>query len=84
MEKADRELLMKLAPVDYTLRRLYEEHLHLEKELAEIEHLSSYSGAISMREKEIKKQKLRGMDSIMSILSSYRRQEDQPVAVMAE
>lgn len=74
MEKADRDLLLELTPVHYNLRRLYEEHVTIEKELSEIEHLSAYSSALAIREKELKKLKLRGMDTIMSILSEHRRQ----------
>ncbi|MBL7661624.1 hypothetical protein JNK13_02620 [bacterium] len=72
MENTDRELLLNLTNSNYTLRRLYHEHLELEHKL---ESLRSSTAALlnaSAEEKALKWRKLRGMDRIMSILKEHK------------
>lgn len=75
MEKADHELLLLLSPSDERLKKLYEQHKKLEKEVVRYSHYAKYSASAALKEKELKKSKLHGMDAIMEILSDYRRQE---------
>ncbi|HQH27149.1 MAG TPA: DUF465 domain-containing protein, partial [Oligoflexia bacterium] len=51
---------------------LYEEHLELEKEVEKLERYAAYSSSAALRHKQLKKEKLRGMDAIMSILHEHR------------
>ncbi len=72
MEKGDRELLLQISSDNPRLRKLYQEHIELERKLAEFERSRAYSFSASLTAKEIKKQKLKGMDEIMSILMEYK------------
>lgn len=78
MEKVDHELILRIAPTDPRLQKLYDEHLALERQLLEFERSRALSFTASMEAKELKKQKLRGMDDIMSILNDYRARETTP------
>lgn len=72
MEKVDRELLLSLVPINPDLKKLYEEHVRLEKEVERLERYAKYSSSAQLRHKTLKKRKLQGMDNIMSILNQYR------------
>lgn len=77
MEKGDRELLLQISTDNPRLRKLYEEHIELENKLAEFEKSRAYSFSASLTAKEMKKQKLKGMDEIMSILIEYKQPENR-------
>ena len=81
MEKLDRELILSLCPAIPRLRDLYEEHLKLEKEVERFEQYSAYSAAAQMRSHELKKEKLKGVDDMMAIVSEYRREQSPEVQV---
>lgn len=72
MEKVDHDLLLELTNTHYQLRKLYDEHIVLEEQLREFESRPAYSSAGRMKEAELKKRKLKGMDRIMSILNDHR------------
>jgi uncharacterized protein YdcH (DUF465 family) len=72
MNKADEELLLAIAPTNPTLRKLYQEHLKLEKELSHFERYSQYSSSADLQNKMLKKQKLKGMEQIMNILAQHK------------
>jgi len=72
MEQADRDLILKLASSNARLKNLYEKHLELEQEVREIDRFARYSAIAAMRQKALKKEKLRGMDTIMSILNEHK------------
>ncbi len=72
MNKADEELLQAIAPTNPTLKKLYQEHLKLEKEVSHFELYSHYSTSADLQQKMLKKQKLKGMEQIMSILARHR------------
>ena len=72
MEKVDHELLMRIADHNPLLQKLYAEHLKLEKEVERVGRYAAYSSSAALRQKELKKEKLKGMDTIMSILHEYR------------
>lgn len=72
MNKADEELLLAIAPTNPTLRKLYQEHLKLEKELSHFEKYTQYSASADLQNKMLKKQKLKGMEQIMTILAKHK------------
>ena len=72
MKKADQELLEDIIPSNVNLRRLYDRHRKLEKEVESIGRYARYSSAASLRQRELKKLKLQGMEEIMTILREYR------------
>ena len=73
MEKFERELILSLCPSIPRLRDLYEEHLKLEREVERFEQYSAYSASAQIRSHELKKEKLKGVDDMMAIISDYRR-----------
>ena len=75
MEKLDIELLNELLPQHYRLRKLYDEHITLETRIAEIERSRAQFSVAEFEWQRLKKQKLQGMDEIMSILRFHRRDD---------
>ena len=72
MEKKDQELLFQLAESNPYLKQLYDEHIKLDEEVEKLERYAAYSSTAALRHKQLKKEKLRGMDTIMSILNEAR------------
>lgn len=72
MENTDRELLMRIVPSDPNLKKLYNRHRKLEREVENLERYASYSTTARLRQRELKKAKLRGMEEIMAILNEHR------------
>ncbi len=72
MEKVDQQLLTKVASINPTVRSLYAQHRKLERRVASFELYAKYSSSAALKHQELKKQKLRGMDTIMSILREYK------------
>ena len=72
MEKQDEELIRSLLDRDQELRRFYEEHLDLEKQLAALQHKHYLTPEEELECKRIQKTKLAGKDRIMEILARFR------------
>lgn len=72
MEKQDEELIRSLLDRDQELRRFYEEHVDLEKQLATLQHKHYLTPEEELECKRIQKLKLAGKDRIMEILGRYR------------
>jgi uncharacterized protein YdcH (DUF465 family) len=72
MEKQDEELIRTLIDRDQDLRRFYEEHVDLEKQLATLQHKHHLTPEEEIERKRIQKLKLAGKDRIMEILGRYR------------
>jgi hypothetical protein len=72
MEKHDEELIRSLIDRDQELRRFYEEHLDLEKQLATLQHKHYLTPEEELECKRLQKVKLAGKDRIMEILGRYR------------
>lgn len=72
MEKQDEELIRTLLDRDQELRRFYEEHVELEKQLASLQHKHYLTPEEELERKRIQKMKLAGKDRIMEILGRYR------------
>jgi uncharacterized protein YdcH (DUF465 family) len=72
MEKHEEELIRSLLDRDAELRRYYEEHLDLERQLATLQHKHHLTPEEELECKRIQKVKLAGKDRIMEILGRYR------------
>jgi uncharacterized protein len=72
MEKKDEELIHTLLPSDEELKRHYEEHLALERRLAELLRRPYLTAEQEVEKKHIQKLKLSGKDRIMEILEKHR------------
>ena len=72
MEKKDEELILTLLENDPQLKSYYEEHLVLERELAEFNRRLYLTPEQEMEKKQLQKRKLSGKDKIMEILDRHR------------
>jgi uncharacterized protein len=72
MEKKDEELIQSLLSQDAELKRYYEEHLELERQLAEFNRKLYLTPEQEVEKKALQKKKLSGKDRIMEILDKYR------------
>jgi uncharacterized protein YdcH (DUF465 family) len=72
MEAKDEQLILSLVDRDPELKRYYEEHVQLEKQLAQINHKGFLNAEEEVERKRLQKVKLAGKDRIMEILSRYR------------
>ena len=74
MEKADQDLLLEIAQTDKTLNKLCQQHSKLEKQVENFERYAGYSTTARLRQQQLKKEKLRMKEAIVSILNSYREE----------
>jgi len=72
MEKQEEELMKSLVDRDAELKKYYEEHLDLERQLATLQHKHYLTPEEELERKRIQKIKLAGKDRIMEILGRYR------------
>ena len=72
MEAKDEQLILSLVDRDPELKRLHEEHLQLEKQLAQLNHKGFLNAEEEVERKRLQKVKLAGKDRMMEILSRYR------------
>jgi hypothetical protein len=72
MEPRDVALIERLLPSQPELRRLWEEHLRLDRELEELHRLRFRTEEEEARRQEIRKTKLAGRDRIEAILREHR------------
>ena len=72
MEKQDEDLIKSLVDRVADLKRYYEEHLDLERQLATLQHKHLLTPEEEIERKRIQKLKLAGKDRIMEILGRYR------------
>ena len=72
MEAKDEQLILSLVDRDPELKRYYDEHVQLEKQLAQMNHKGFLSAEEEMERKRLQKIKLAGKDRIMEILNRYR------------
>jgi len=74
MEKKDEELIQSLIPHDAELKQHYDEHLTLERQLAEFNRKLYLTPEQELEKKQLQKRKLQGKDRIMEILDKHRGQ----------
>lgn len=72
MEASDNALLEKLLPTNDDLRKLWDEHLELERQLEVFNRKPRLTAEDEMEEKRLKKIKLAGRDRIEAILDAHR------------
>jgi uncharacterized protein YdcH (DUF465 family) len=72
MEAKDEQLIHTLVERDPELKQFYEEHVQLEKQLANMNHKGFLNAEEEVERKRLQKIKLAGKDRIMEILSRYR------------
>ena len=72
MERRDQEFIVSLLDKDPELRKYYEEHQDLEKQLEMFQHKPHLSSYEEVEKKRLQKLKLAGKDKIMEIIESYR------------
>lgn len=80
MERKDEELIQKLIGQDEELRRYWEEHLELERQLAELNRRLYLTPQQELEKKRLQKLKLAGKDKIMEILARYRQTPSRPLS----
>lgn len=72
MEKKDEELIISLLEREPELRRYYDEHSDLERQLDAFQHKHYLTPEEEVEKKRLQKLKLAGKDKIMEILSRHR------------
>ncbi len=72
MESKDEQLILSLVDRDVDLKRFYDEHVKLEKRLAQIDHKAFLNKDEEVERKQLQKVKLAGKDRMMEILTKYR------------
>jgi len=77
MEKKDEELIKTLMANDDELKRYYDEHLELERQLDDYNRRLYLTPEQDYERKELQKRKLHGKDRIMEILQKHRSQSGE-------
>ena len=72
MEEKDEHLIRSLLEREPELRRYYEEHVDLERQLETFQQKHYLTPDEELEKKRLQKLKLAGKDKIMEILSRYR------------
>ena len=72
MEKKDEELIQSLLSHEPELKQCYDEHLALERQLAEFNRKVYLTPEQELEKKQLQKRKLIGKDRIMEILDKHR------------
>ena len=78
MENKEEQAIVSLLDKDPELKRFYDEHQELEKQLAVFQHKLHLSSEEEIEMKRIQKLKLAGKDKIMEILGKHRSDGDLP------
>lgn len=73
MELKDEQTIVSLLDKDPELKKYYEEHRELEKQLADFQHKHHLTAEEEVEMKKIQKLKLAGKDRMMEILGRYRQ-----------
>ena len=76
MEHREEQAIVSLLDKDQELKRFYDEHQELEKQLAVFQHKHHLSADEEVEMKRIQKLKLAGKDRIMEILDKHRQNGD--------
>jgi|GEM_PF-201947 len=73
MERTDRELIEQVMKNDMRLKRLYDQHLKLERSLEQFQGRSFLTGIEQRDERNLKKKKLNGVDEMMRLLAEIKQ-----------
>ncbi|HEY2987500.1 MAG TPA: DUF465 domain-containing protein [Candidatus Binatia bacterium] len=72
MERREEEFIVSLLDKDPELKKYYDEHQELEKQLDEFQHKLHLTPLEEIEKKRLQKLKLAGKDKIMEIVGRYR------------
>jgi len=72
MERTEQEFIISLLDKDPELKKYYDEHQELEKQLEDFQHKSHLTPVEEVEKKRLQKLKLVGKDKIMEIVERYR------------
>jgi hypothetical protein len=72
MEKDDEQLILSLLDRDVELKRYYDEHLELERQISTFQQKGYLTPDEELQKRRLQKLKLAGKDRIMEILARYR------------
>ena len=72
MERTEQEFIVSLLDKDPELKKYYDEHQELEKQLEDFQHKSHLTPVEEVEKKRLQKLKLVGKDKIMEIVERYR------------
>lgn len=72
MERTEQEFIVSLLDKDPELKKYYDEHQELEKQLEDFQHKSHLTPLEEVEKKRLQKLKLAGKDKIMEIVERYR------------
>jgi len=72
MENSEESVIVSLLDKDPELKKYYDEHQALEKQLAQFQHKAHLSADEEIEMKRIQKLKLVGKDKMMELLSKHR------------
>jgi uncharacterized protein YdcH (DUF465 family) len=72
MEKNDERLIQSLLDKDAELKRFYDEHVDLERQITLFQQKAYLTPEEEFQKKRLQKLKLAGKDRIMEILARYR------------
>ena len=72
MEAKDEQLILSLVGRDPDLKHAYDEHVQLERQLANFNHKGFLNQDEEVERKRLQKVKLAGKDRMMEILNKYR------------
>lgn len=72
MEKDDEQLILSLIERDAELKRYYDEHLELERQISTYHEKGYLTPDEELQKRRLQKLKLAGKDRIMEILARYR------------
>ncbi len=72
MERADHELLMDVLTSDHELKKLYDRHRKLEKEVENLNRYAAYSSSAALKQRELKKIKLHHREQLMAKLAEHK------------
>jgi uncharacterized protein YdcH (DUF465 family) len=77
MERTEREVIVSLLDKDPELKKYYDEHQELEKQLDEFQVKAHLTPLEEVEKKRLQKLKLAGKDKIMEIVERHRHGELQ-------
>jgi uncharacterized protein len=72
MERTEQEFIASLLDKDPELKKYYDEHQELEKQLEDYQHKTHLTPVEEVEKKRLQKLKLVGKDKIMEIVERYR------------
>ena len=79
MEERERTLIRRVLQSNGQLKRLYDEHLELERKLSLLQGRTFLTQREQVEAKKLKARKLQGVDKMMRILSAYEAERPEQI-----